>query len=462
MIDPGTRAAIEALAAQGMALREISRLVKVSRNTVRRALRGSGRPGTRTPTVDPELAALIESLYRRCDGNVVRVHELLREEYHQEFSYTTLTRWVRQAGLRPSKPRAGSYTFAPGEEMHHDTSPMRLTLGDKTLTAQCAGLTLAYSRRLYIQFLPAFTRFEAKCFLADALKFMDGAPGRCIIDNTSVIVAGGSGPDAVIAPEMVAFAHPFGVRFVPHRLLHPDRKARIERPFDYVLRNFLAGRHFADWDDLNAQALSWCVQVANRKPKRALGMSPEAAYAMEKPYLIPLPPTLPPVYQSHARTVDIEGFAGLDTNRYSVPERLIGESVTVLKYPSTVAIYHQQRLIAEHPRLIGKRDTKNTLPGHHPPRARKRIYHQPAPEERLLKGHREVLDRYVDELKRRAPGRGVRRLQRLLEFKRRYPPAPFYAAIEHALRYGLFDLARLERLILERVAGDFFNLDPPE
>ena len=45
---------------------------------------------------------------------------------------------------------------------------------------------------------------------------------------------------------------------------------------------------------------------------------------------------------------------------------------------------------------------------------------------------------------------------------RRYPPAPFYAAVEHALRYGLFDLNRLERLILERVAGDFFNLDPPE
>ena len=79
----------------------------------------------------------------------------------------------------------------------------------------------------------------------------------------------------------------------------------------------------------------------------------------------------------------------------------------------------------------------------------------------MLKGHRDVLDRYVDALKQRAPGRGVRRLQRLLTLKRRYPPAPFFAAIEQALHYGLFDLNRLERLILERVAGDFFNLDPP-
>jgi hypothetical protein len=53
----------------------------------------------------------------------------------------------------------------------------------------------------------------------------------------------------------------------------------------------------------------------------------------------------------------------------------------------------------------------------------------------------------------------VAKLRRLLELKRSYPAEPFLAAIEQALRYGLFDLARLERLILERVAGDFFDLE---
>ncbi|MGI9305613.1 MAG: IS21 family transposase, partial [Gammaproteobacteria bacterium] len=166
----------------------------------------------------------IETLYTRCNGNVVRVHELLRDEYLRECSYPTLTRWVRQAGLRLGKPRAGSYTFEPGEETQHDTSPMRVLLGEHTVTAQCAALTLAYSRRLYIQFLPAFTRFEAKCCLSDALQFMDGAVPRCVIDNTSVIVAGGSGPEAVIAPEMIAFAGAFSMCFVPHRLMDPNRK----------------------------------------------------------------------------------------------------------------------------------------------------------------------------------------------------------------------------------------------
>jgi hypothetical protein len=51
----------------------------------------------------------------------------------------------------------------------------------------------------------------------------------------------------------------------------------------------------------------------------------------------------------------------------------------------------------------------------------------------------------------------VTQLRRLLELKRTYPAEPFLAAVEQALEYGLFDLSRLERLILERVAGDFFD-----
>jgi hypothetical protein len=77
----------------------------------------------------------------------------------------------------------------------------------------------------------------------------------------------------------------------------------------------------------------------------------------------------------------------------------------------------------------------------------------------LLRGHDPVLDAYVAALVGQAHGRGVRRLRRLLEFKRTYPQAPFLAAVAQALRFGLFDLGRLEALILQQVAGDFFNLD---
>jgi hypothetical protein len=65
--------------------------------------------------------------------------------------------------------------------------------------------------------------------------------------------------------------------------------------------------------------------------KRSLGMSPEAAYLMEKPHLASLPPYIPPVYQTLDRTVDLEGYVHVDTNRYSMPEWLIGKEVEVHK-----------------------------------------------------------------------------------------------------------------------------------
>jgi len=132
---------------------------------------------------------------------------------------------------------------------------------------------------------------------------MDGVCPVCVIDNSSVLLATGSGADAVIAPEMLAFARTLGFRFRADRVGHPDRKGRIECPFAYIENNFLAARSFEDFDDLNRQAVAWCRDIANHKPKQALGMSPEAAYVIEKPHLRPLPDALPLVYELLERVV---------------------------------------------------------------------------------------------------------------------------------------------------------------
>jgi hypothetical protein len=287
---------------------------------------------------------------------------------------------------------------------------------------------------------------------------MDGVCPVCVIDNTSVLLAAGSGADAIIAPEMLAFARTLGFRFRAHRVGHPDRKGRIERPFAYIENNFLVARDFADFDDLNRQAVTWCRDVANQKPRRALGMSPEAAYLIEKPHLKPLPEALPPVYELLERVVDLHGYVSVDTNRYSVPERYVGKSVAVYKLPAEVHICRKDFTIAVHRRLIGQRTARSTLPDHHSIPVREN--RGTAREETLLSGYHPSLDRYVAALRQRGGnGWGRRALRRLIGMKRTYPAGPFIAAIEQALQYGLFDLGRLETLILKQVAGEFFALD---
>jgi Mu transposase, C-terminal domain len=153
----------------------------------------------------------------------------------------------------------------------------------------------------------------------------------------------------------------------------------------------------------------------------------------------------------------ISTATSVDTNRYSVPERLVGQAVSAHKHPSEIVIYHRGCEITRHPRLIGQRDARHTLPGHHPTPTR--ANRSPALEAQLQRGGHPSLERYAAALKQRAYGRGVRALRRLLELKRTYPSGPFLAAVDQALRFGLFDLQRLETLILKHVAGDFFNLE---
>jgi hypothetical protein len=389
---------------------------------------------------------------------VVRIQELLREHHGCEVPYSTLTYWVRALQLREEpSARVGHYDFAPGQEMQHDTSPHRLQVGGRLLTAQCAGLILGFSRYAFIQYYPRFTRFEAQVFLNEAFAFLGGTCARCTIDNTSVLVSAGSGPGALIAAQIEQFGARFGVQFVPHAIGNPDRKAHIERLFHYVEHNFLPARSFADWPDLNAQARAWCERVANQKVKRSLGTSPRAAFEQERPALRPLPAHQPAVCVIAHRVVDTEGYVHLETNRYSVPERLLGKAVEVYQYFDTVAIYFQGREAARHQRAIGQRERRLTAAGHHGPLRTRRRGPPPA-QQALLVAAPAVLRDYVQALVAHAPGRGTARLKRLLQFQRTYPTEPFLAALALALTYGLYDLTRLEALILKQVRGAFFQL----
>jgi len=99
----------------------------------------------------------------------------------------------------------------------------------------------AFKRR-YLKFYRCFNRFQMKCFLHEALTYWGYAPRQCIIDNTNLARLRGTGAQAVIVPEMEAFAKQYGFEFCCHEKGHSDRKAGEERSFWTVETNFLTGR----------------------------------------------------------------------------------------------------------------------------------------------------------------------------------------------------------------------------
>ena len=65
---------------------------------------------------------------------------------------------------------------------------------------------------------------------------------------------------------------------------------------------------------------------------------------------------------------------------------------------------------------------------------------------------------YMAALKQKSRKVVALALRQLLRLLREYPREPFLAAVREAGRYGLYDLDRLERMILRRVARDYFLL----
>jgi len=212
--------------------------------------------------------------------------------------------------------------------MQHDTSPHEVEVGGKKYKAQTASAVLCYSRLLFFQINPTFQRFDCKVFLTDALQYIGGAPERVMIDNTHVVVLRGTGREMIPVPEMEVFGERFGFRFVAHAIGNANRSARVERPFSFIENNFLAGRAFASWEDLNNQARQWCDRV-NSTYKKHIRAVPRELFAVERNASQTAAGVDSDVYRLHQRTVDVEGYVSVNSIRYSVPVSWIGRRVEV-------------------------------------------------------------------------------------------------------------------------------------
>jgi len=462
MLSQAQRTAILELSAKGVSKREIAHVLRMSRLSVRKVLRSnsSNLPEIqRAEKAEPYRQQILD-LLTSCKGNLVRVHEELTAG-GAALSYPALTAFCRRQGIgqTPVVP-AGQYHFEPGVELQHDTSPHAVEVDGRKHKAQTASAVLCYSHMLFFQINPTFQRFDCKVFLTDALRHIGGAPERVMIDNTHVVVLRGTGREMIPVPEMEAFADRLGFHFVAHKIGDANRSARVERPFSFIENNFLAGRAFTSWDDLNNQARQWCDRV-NSTYKKHIRAVPSELFAVERMHLKPLPAWIPEVYRLHQRTVDMEGYVSVNSIRYSVPVAWIGRRVEVRETRDKVEIELDARHIVAHVRAVTPQHQRVTLPEHRPPRG-EGVKRDKYPEEQAILHAAPEIAGYVAALKQKGRKVVVLALRQLWRLLKEYPREPFLAAVGEAAQYGLYDLDRLERMILRRIARDYFLLAETE
>jgi len=457
MLDKEIRSACLTLHNKGISQREIAKALGISRSSVQTILeeKQAAPPSIeKTSQLDAHRRD-IEAWHKECQGNLVRVMEKLQEEKGVETSYSSLTWFCRKNGIgMEEKVPARRIVTKPAEEMQHDTSPYTIEIGGKKVKRQGASLVLGYSRKIYLQFYPRFTRFHCKIFLTNAFKFFGGAAHTCVIDNSSVVIACGAGPNAQVAPEMEAFEKRFGFHFYAHALGHADRSGKVERPFHYIEHNFLVGRRFKDDADLNAQALHWVTEKANKRILREFKSSPNELFVMEKPHLGPLPLYIPEPYLIHQRAVDSYSCINLHTLAYPIPPAYMGKTLLVRETETRMIVMDGYKEVVNH---LKRTDGSPPLPAPLISSSHDRK-HARIVEEDKIKERGEPLIRFLDQLKKERGTRYRWAVRKLYQLICQYKPQDIKAAVERALQYRLFDVSRLETILLQNLAERDYHL----
>jgi hypothetical protein len=288
--------------------------------------------------------------------------------------------------------------------------------------------------------------------------FWQHAAPVCIIDNTNLARWRGTGRDAVMVPEMEAFAQQYGFRFLCHEINHPNRKAGEERSFWTVETNFLPGRHFQSLEDLNQQAFEWATVRMEQRPVAKSRLIPAQAFDHERHCLVKLPAHLPAPYLVHERDTDQYGYAAFDGNYYWVPGTS-REEVNVFEYADRMKIYQRGQCVAEY--ALPADGIRNHVfsPAGMPQPARQPNNRKQAAqeEENRLRAMSATVDGYLN-FALHAGVQPQRFLRELFALSCRVTAAVFLETIERALHYRITDIETLRRIARLSISQQEFQV----
>lgn len=297
---------IRVMARQGHSIKAIARELGLSRNTVRKYLRGKAtlpkyptRP-QRPIKLDPfkeYLLQRVEAARPRWIPAVVLLREIRERGYDGGISQL-------KAFLAPHKQQAPDpvvrFETAPGLQMQADFTTIRR--GRQPLKAFVA--TLGYSRATYVRFSEREDSAQWLAGLREAFAFFGGVTEEVLFDNASTIITGrdayGPGMHRWHS-SLAALAEEYGFR---PRVCKPYRartKGKVERFNGYLKGSFItplaatlksAGLAL-DVVTANAHVGRWLNEIAHQRIHGTTGDKPVVRLAEEIAVLLPLPKVVP-------------------------------------------------------------------------------------------------------------------------------------------------------------------------
>ena len=348
---------------RGTSVREISRMTRWSRQTIRKILAGPAespvydlsrsRP---SPVMGPYLEIIErwladdESAPRKQRHTARRIYDRLVEEHGFIGAEVTVRKTV--ARLRGKRIEA----FVPleaawGQVVQADFGGAVVTIAGKRREVALFCMRAKASK---VPFVAAMPSERLECFLAghiEAFGFFGGVPGEVWYDNPKTAVT-----KILTGPYRIEHERLSSLRahyLFDSRFCTPSRgneKGSVEHLVGYVRRNALVPhtRPFASIEALNAHLRSWCERERGRHAH---------AWAIESAALRSLPAHPYPASVSRPAVANKTSMVTVDRVRYSVPVAYAGRTLRAECFPGRVEIFDGAVCIAAHARSHERGDT---------------------------------------------------------------------------------------------------------
>jgi transposase len=365
MRTPDEVATMVRLHALGWGVRRIGKELGCSHMTVRRYLEAGDWTGYRSPRRTKALDGLepwLAERFRQHRGNADVVRQELEREHGIRVSLRTVERAVQELRRALTAEARATVRFEtpPGRQLQIDFGSTYVTIADEPVRVFLFVATLGYSRR---NFVAAF-RHERQNAWIDGLErafgHFGGVPAEVLLDNAKPLVTHHDPRtrEVTFNDRFHAFARYWGFRPQACAPYRARTKGKDERGVGYVKRNAIAGHRFASWAELEAHLARWMRQVADIRVHGTTGETPAERFRHAEAQALKQLPGRPPFRQLRevVRRVHADGCIDLDTNRYSVPWRLIGALVTVQAACGELRVLHGGIEVARHAERRGRRE----------------------------------------------------------------------------------------------------------
>lgn len=345
------------LASLGWGSKRIAAELGCSRNTVRKYLReGDWKPyqsPVRTSLLDGH-AQWVEQRFRQHRGNCDVVRQDLQRELGIKVSLRTVERAVVHVRQELNALGAATVRFetAPGQQLQIDFGSLRVPIDGEATRMHLFVATLGYSRRTYVS---AFQHERQSAWLEGlegAFRHFGGVTREVLVDNAAALVTRHDvrTREVTFNERFHAFCRYWGVTPRACAPFRARTKGKDERGVGYVKGNAVAGHVFASFEQFQAHLARWTREIADVRIHGTTAETPLVRFDRdERAALRPVAGRAPFLQvRELSRRVHSDACVEVDTNRYSVPWKLVGQSVTVVVAENEVRVLHGGVEIACH------------------------------------------------------------------------------------------------------------------